>query len=63
MTSEICQKFGYAGKVPDELVVVTKKSQKCSYLLSILWGFISLIAAALEDSGLMSVVLRTWSKY
>ena len=37
-------------KIPDEPAVVTNKSMKCSYLFSILGGFISLIAADLEGS-------------
>ena len=53
------QQLCYAGKIFSELAVVTNKSQECTYLFSILWGFISVIAAVLEGSGLMLVLLRT----
>ena len=52
-----CCQLCYASKIFDELVVANK-SQKCSYLLSILGEFMSLIAAVLEGSGLMLVPLR-----
>ena len=63
MMSKGCQRFCYASKILDELAVVTNKSEKYSYLFTILGGFISLIAAVLEGSGLIPVVLRTSSKY
>ena len=58
-----CEGFYYLNKILDELAIITNKSKKCSYLFSILGGFISLIAAVLEGHGLMPVVLRTWHKY
>ena len=51
MASKGCQWFCYVGKIFDELTVVNSNSQECSYLFSILGGFISLIAAVLEGCG------------
>ena len=59
MMSKGCQQFCYADILLDEIMVVTDKSEKYSYLFSILGGFISLIATVLEGSALMPVVLRT----
>ena len=63
VVSKGCQWLCYVSKIFNELTVVTNKSQECSELFSILGGFITLIAAVLEGSGLMSVLLRTWPKY
>ena len=63
MMSKACEGFFYLSKIPGKVVVITNKSKKFSYLFSILGGLISLIAAVLEGSGLMPVVLRTLPKY
>ena len=39
MMSKDSQRFCYLSKIPDELSVVTGKSEKCSYLFSIVRGF------------------------
>ena len=45
------------------LLVVTNKAKECSYLFSMfVRGFISFIAAVLEGSGFIPIVLRTWPK-
>ena len=59
MVSKGCEGIHYPSKILDELTVITNKSKKCSYLFSILGGFISFIAVVFEGGGLMPVVLRT----
>ena len=59
MASKGCQQLCYVSKIFEEYAVATNTSMKYSYLFSILGGSISLIAAVLEGSGLMPVLLRT----
>ena len=59
MMGKACQWLCYVSKIFYELVKVINKSQECSYLLNILGGFITLIAAVLEGIGLILVLLRT----
>ena len=44
--------FCYLNIILDELAVVTNKAKECYYVFSIFRGFISLMAAVMEGSGL-----------
>ena len=63
MASKGCQQLCYVSKIFDELVVLSTSPKNGLTWLTFLGGFISWIAAVLEGSGLMPVLLRTWPKY
>ena len=53
MMGKGCEGFYYLSKILDEHAIITNKAKECSYLFSIFWGFISVIAAVLEGRGLI----------
>ena len=59
INSKGCEGCCYPSKVLDELMVLINKANECSYLYSILVGFISLTAVVLEGSGFIPVGLRS----
>ena len=62
MMSKGCEGFCYLSEILDVLAVVNNKAKEHSYLFSIFGAFISLIAAVLDESCFIPVVLRTWPK-